>query len=425
MSDDQYPDPAEPRPRENLSELFPYELPFRVSAIAGALIVTLFFTVLIGAIVVEVPETVAVPFVLEPVEGSEPIVAVRAGILHAVHVKESDRVQEGAPLFVIRSDQVRVWTTELATLEQDLIALDDRKGVTQLIHQTRLEERQGEIQKHETTVRFRRSYLSTYEDILTRMRKSESQGLSRLLDVLQHELGFAEARRDVDLAELSAETARRDFEILDVQRSAEIYQEDIDQKKLVSRIRSLETLLEDVEGDMLIIRAPYDGAVTTVVGAREGDPIRSGQELCQIAPLDATPRARIRIPETAIPKAKEGRPAKLYFDAFPYQRYGTISGHISHTSASAVQTEEGPVFVGLIDLDRYAFNDRDGESPVLIGMAGEARISVGRRTLIEYAFEPIRKLRENFRPADAQASKTDPTSDEQTVESQPMQEGEN
>jgi hypothetical protein len=30
-------------------------------------------------------------------------------------------------------------------------------------------------------------------------------------------------------------------------------------------------------------------------------------------------------------------------------------------------------------------------------MAGEARIVVGQRTMIEYAFEPIRQLRENMR----------------------------
>jgi hypothetical protein len=31
-------------------------------------------------------------------------------------------------------------------------------------------------------------------------------------------------------------------------------------------------------------------------------------------------------------------------------------------------------------------------------MKGEARIVVGSRTLLEYAFQPIRQLRENMRP---------------------------
>ena len=32
-----------------------------------------------------------------------------------------------------------------------------------------------------------------------------------------------------------------------------------------------------------------------------------------------------------------------------------------------------------------------------VGMRGEARIVVGSRALIEYAFEPVRQLRENMR----------------------------
>jgi len=34
--------------------------------------------------------------------------------------------------------------------------------------------------------------------------------------------------------------------------------------------------------------------------------------------------------------------------------------------------------------------------PLLPGMVGRADIIVGRRTLVSYAFEPIRQLRENM-----------------------------
>jgi hypothetical protein len=35
--------------------------------------------------------------------------------------------------------------------------------------------------------------------------------------------------------------------------------------------------------------------------------------------------------------------------------------------------------------------------PLRVGMKGEAHIIVGGRTMIEYAFEPIRQLRESIR----------------------------
>jgi hypothetical protein len=38
------------------------------------------------------------------------------------------------------------------------------------------------------------------------------------------------------------------------------------------------------------------------------------------------------------------------------------------------------------------------ERRLRVGMKGEARIVVGRRTLVEHIAEPIRQLRENLRP---------------------------
>ena len=53
-------------------------------------------------------------------------------------------------------------------------------------------------------------------------------------------------------------------------------------------------------------------------------------------------------------------------------------------------------------LDRLAFNyeisSRAGQAlPLRVGMKGDAQIIVGSRTLIEYAFEPIRQLRESIK----------------------------
>jgi hypothetical protein len=49
-------------------------------------------------------------------------------------------------------------------------------------------------------------------------------------------------------------------------------------------------------------------------------------------------------------------------------------------------------------LDRYDISSRAGKVlPLRVGMRGDAHIIVGARTMIEYAFEPIRQLRESMR----------------------------
>jgi multidrug efflux pump subunit AcrA (membrane-fusion protein) len=99
--------------------------------------------------------------------------------------------------------------------------------------------------------------------------------------------------------------------------------------------------------------------------------------------------------ETALPKLKVGQRVRFFFEAFPYQRYGAVNAKLDWISPSAVSSAEGPHFVGLASLDKPEKGRKP--LPLAVGMRGDARIVVGRRTLIEYAFEPIKQLRENMR----------------------------
>ena len=87
---------------------------------------------------------------------------------------------------------------------------------------------------------------------------------------------------------------------------------------------------------------------------------------------------------------------RLFFDAFPYQRYGVVNAKLDWVSPSAVTTTQGQHFVALASLDQSELTKRH-HLALRVGMGGEARIVVGQRTMIEYAFEPIRQLRENMR----------------------------
>ena len=61
-------------------------------------------------------------------------------------------------------------------------------------------------------------------------------------------------------------------------------------------------------------------------------------------------------------------------------------------------TTEGSRFVALGSLDSYEISSRAGQAlPLRVGMKGDAHVIVGSRTLIEYAFEPIRRLRESIK----------------------------
>jgi membrane fusion protein len=109
--------------------------------------------------------------------------------------------------------------------------------------------------------------------------------------------------------------------------------------------------------------------------------------------------AELSIPEWGMGRLKNGQKVRLLYDAFPYQRYGIQYGMVRWISPATVATKDKQSFRALTEINEKAIQV-DGQSRSLLpGMNGKAEIVVGRRSLISFAFEPIRQLRENLRQA--------------------------
>jgi len=117
--------------------------------------------------------------------------------------------------------------------------------------------------------------------------------------------------------------------------------------------------------------------------------VQSGQELCQLARADTKPVARLALNESGLAKLNVNQPVRFFFEAYPYQRYGAVAGRLDWVSPSAVAGSSGQYFVGLASIDEARNRRHLSLRP---GMKGEARIRVGSRTLLQYAFEPLQHL---------------------------------
>jgi hypothetical protein len=113
-------------------------------------------------------------------------------------------------------------------------------------------------------------------------------------------------------------------------------------------------------------------------------------------PLQA-PLAWLWVPESAVGRLAKGQRVRLFFEAYPYQRHGTVPATIRWISPAAVKMGDERHFVAQADLETPTIRAGAQSQKLRIGMKGEARVSIGHRTLAEYAFEPIRQLRENLR----------------------------
>ena len=357
------------------------------------LLLAMFVVLFLASALVHIPETVRCSFVLVPANGADPIQSPLLALVQAVKVTEGQEVPAGTELFVLRSDEIRAWQTQLQTAEEDLRNLQARTGKMEEYYNGQLAIKKQEIQSAERDVVFRETHLATARDVLDRNQKLADEKLVSQIEMLGYRLAAAESEKDLNVAQRRIEHIALERQALDTERARQRADEQSEAEKLKVRIGALKRQLDNCAGDVMSIRAAYHAAVISLTHRNPGGVVQNGAELCQLARADGEPRVRLLLQEAGVPKLAPGQKLRLFFDAFPYQRYGTITGKLEWISPAAVSSPEGQRFTGRATLDQTAFRTRGQERPLRVGMKGEARLMVGTRTLIEYAFEPLRQLR--------------------------------
>ncbi len=380
------------------SEMLPQEPPPWIIRSTAWLLLAAFLFALLVAIVMRLPETVHCQFVLIPATGADPIQSPRQAIISRVAVEEGQPVKLGEALFVLRSDEIRGWDTQFRTLTEDLRSKEESLIQSETAYAAQLEIKKAEIEQAKSEVKFRENHASTSRELVKRMEKLAKLGGESEIDLVKLKLDLAGSEKDLSVVQRTVQQVNLDRERMETEHARQRAEQQSEIEKLKMRIGALKTDLENTQQNLLTVRSPYEGVITSMDQRTVGSFVQQGQVLCQLARQDAKPRARMTLNEAGLPKLAIAQRVRYFFEAFPYQRYGAVTGKLDWISPSAVTTTEGTHFVALGSLDSYEMSSRAGQAlPLRVGMRGQAHIIVGGRTLIEYAFEPIRQLRESMK----------------------------
>ena len=371
--------------------------PWIIWAVSWLLII-LFLAAAAVAVLVPFPEIVNCPYTLAIQGGSDPIQSPCLGIVRTVSIQDGQHVAAGDELYVLSSDEARGWDTELRTLKQDLqthqsdLVRDDAADASELAVKDR------EAAQTEDEIKYRDSYVTTIRSLVDRLQKLSTTGAISKEEMISHQLELATGEKDLSLA-------RKSLDQVVLQKQEMVTQHDrrdadalADMEKTKLKIQALQDQMQNSKNNLRTIRAPYDAMVVSMATRNEGSVVQSGQELCQLAQPGAKLHARILLKEEGIPRLTLGDRVRFFAEAFPYQRYGTLTGRLEWLSPVAISSTRGDEFVAYASLDRDSVDINGHLHQLQAGMKGEAHVIVGRRTLLEYAFEPIRKLREDTRP---------------------------
>lgn len=169
---------------------------------------------------------------------------------------------------------------------------------------------------------------------------------------------------------------------------------------LHSTLDELDQRRVDVEGARsYTIAAPIAGQVTALQTAA-GRSSDGRQPLLAIVPLGAKMEAILYAPSRAIGFAHQGQQVRLLYDAFPYQRFGTFSGHIVAVSHAVLTPDEAdapvklqePVYEVKVALDRQVVNAFGQNLRLQPGMTLTGDIVLDRRSFLDWLLEPIRAV---------------------------------
>src|SRR6266478_1657353 len=380
------------------SELLPQEPPPWIIRSTAWLLLAAFLFALFVAIVMRLPESVQCQFVLIPATGADPIQSPRQAIISRVAAEEGQPVKLGEALFVLRSDEIRGWDMQFRTLTEDLRSKEQSLTQSEIAYAAQIEIKKAEIEQAKSEVKFRENHASTSRELVTRMEKLAKLGGESEIDLIKLKLDLAGSEKDLSVAQRTVQQVNLDRQRMETEHVRQRDEQQSEIEKLKMRIGALKTDLKNAQQNLLTIRSPYEGVIISMDQRSVGTFVQQGQVLCQLAPKDSKPRARMTLNEAGLPKLAIALRVRYFFEAFPYQRYGTVTGKLDWISPSAVTTSDGSRFTALGSLDRYDIFSRAGKIlPLRVGMRGDAHIIVGSRTMIEYAFEPIRQLRESMR----------------------------
>jgi membrane fusion protein len=382
---------------DNESEMLPQDPPPWIVRFTTWLLLAFMCLALIASVVVRLPETVHCAFVLVPETGADPIQAPHQGVINRIAVSEGAVVKKGAELFVLRSDEIRGLDTQFRTLTEDLRVHEDGLARSDSAYTAQANMKQAEVEQAESEVKFRENHATTSRDLADRMEKLSKQGGFSQVDMIRMRLDTAASEKDLSVAQRTLQQVQLDRQRMETEHARMRGEQQAEIEKLKFRIAALKADLENAQDNLLTVRSPYDSVVISLDQRTVGSVVTQGQILCQLSPHDAQPRARMIVSEAALAKLAPAQRVRYFFEAYPYQRYGTVAGKLDWISPSTVNATDGAHFIALASLDRTEIGNQHGKHlPLRVGMRGDAHITVGRRTPIEYVLEPIHQLRENM-----------------------------
>ncbi|QIR36476.1 HlyD family efflux transporter periplasmic adaptor subunit [Tolypothrix sp. PCC 7910] len=181
-------------------------------------------------------------------------------------------------------------------------------------------------------------------------------------------------------------------QLKDLQTQIAVLRSDIIQSR--SQIISLKLQL-----DQRILRSPVDGTVFALPISKPGSVVQPGQMVAQIAPKNTGYVLKAQMPSQQSGFLKKGMPVKIKFDAYPFQDYGVLEGHVSWISpdSKVQETNQGKIEMYELEITLKQPYLESGNKRIYLtpGQTAIAEVIVRQRRVIDFILDPFKQLQKD------------------------------
>lgn len=247
------------------------------------------------------------------------------------------------------------------------------------------------VSKLGQTVPIARRRAEDYKNLVEQKFLSEHLYLEREQARIEAErdLAFQEARVKELNAAVEESQRRRDSLIAEFGRITVNAKTEADKR---AALLEQELVKAQTRERQQILLAPVNGTVQQLAVHTIGGVVTPAQPLMVIAPSEYQPEVEAVLDNKDVGFVKVGQRAEVKIETFPFTRYGTLTGTVSFVSQDAVPDEKrGLIFQARVKLDTATLRVDERDVELSAGMAVSTEISTGRRSVMEFFLDPIRK----------------------------------
>ena len=168
--------------------------------------------------------------------------------------------------------------------------------------------------------------------------------------------------------------------------------------KIVSEIAEIESRIPALKDrvDRTSIKSPVNGTINRLNVRTLGSFVRPGDVLVELVPIDDDLIVKADIDPKDIAYITPDQKVRISLTAYDPSRYGTIDGKVLNVSADATPDPQTNYAFYKVDvsIDGELFEDDGSAVEVFPGMVASIDVLAGKRTVFEYLWQPMTKVKE-------------------------------